>query len=47
MKAYFGMENPPVQIVKFAIGDGSIGSDIETELMPMVNSCLIYRETSC
>ena len=43
MKAYFGMADPPVRIAKFAIGDGSIGSDIETELMPMVSLCLAAR----
>lgn len=35
-KTYFGMENPPVNLKKIAIGDGSIGSQIEIISMPAV-----------
>ncbi|KAG5715584.1 Vitellogenic carboxypeptidase [Termitomyces sp. T112] len=34
MKAYFGLENPPVNIAKIAIGDGSIASGQVFELLP-------------
>ncbi|KAG6812783.1 hypothetical protein H0H92_000553 [Tricholoma furcatifolium] len=34
MKAYFGLENPPVNIAKIAIGDGSITSGQVFELLP-------------
>ncbi|KAJ3559619.1 hypothetical protein NM688_g231 [Phlebia brevispora] len=44
MKTYFNMKNPPVKIVKFAIGDGSIGSDITSELMPMVTVLETYPQ---
>ncbi|GJJ10173.1 hypothetical protein Clacol_004399 [Clathrus columnatus] len=35
-KTYFGMENPPVQLKHFAIGDGSMGSIEEFEDATMV-----------
>ncbi|KAG6897814.1 hypothetical protein C0992_010618 [Termitomyces sp. T32_za158] len=34
MKAYFGLENPPVNIAKVVIGDGSIASGQVFELLP-------------
>lgn len=36
MKAYFGLQNPPVKIRKIAIGDGSITSGQVFELLPVV-----------
>ncbi|KAF7798025.1 hypothetical protein EIP86_009237 [Pleurotus ostreatoroseus] len=44
MKTYFGMEDPPVKIAKFAIGDGSIGSDTTSELLPMVTVLETYPQ---
>ena len=38
MKAYFGMPNPPVKIATFAIGDGTIGSDVLYAYLPTVRS---------
>ena len=38
MKTYFGMPNPPVNIAKFAIGDGTIGSLLTFEYVPTVRS---------
>lgn len=37
MKAYFGLQNPPVKIRKIAIGDGSITSGQVFELLPVLN----------
>ena len=37
MKTYFGLENPPVNIVKFAIGDGTLGSTLTFEYVPTVS----------
>lgn len=37
-KTYFGMENPPVNLTRIAIGDGAIGSFTEFEQLPMVIS---------
>lgn len=44
-KTYFGMENPPVNLKKIAIGDGSIGSQIEIISMPAVS--LSTGHTNC
>lgn len=35
-KAYFGMEDPPVNLSRIAIGDGTLGSGFEFELLPTV-----------
>ncbi|KAI0664279.1 alpha/beta-hydrolase [Cubamyces menziesii] len=44
MKTYFGMANPPVNIVKFAIGDGTIGSEVVFELLPTVTTLETYPQ---
>ena len=44
MKAYFGMPNPPVKIAKIAIGDGSLGSAIENEQMPVLTVIETYPQ---
>ena len=36
MKTYFGLADPPVNIVKFAIGDGTIGSQVVYNELPTV-----------
>lgn len=36
MKAYFGLENPPVKLAKVAIGDGTLTSGQVFELLPAV-----------
>ena len=41
-KAYFGRPNPPVNLTRIAIGDGSLGTDTETEILPTVQ-CLHSR----
>ena len=38
MKAYFGLDNPPVNIAKFAIGDGTVGSGLTFEYIPTVST---------
>ena len=35
-KAYFGLEDPPVNLAKIAIGDGTIGSDVVFRNLPAV-----------
>lgn len=35
-KTYFGLKNPPVKLAKIAIGDGTIGSGWEFEILPTV-----------
>lgn len=40
MKAYFSMENPPVNLKKIAIGNPTIGSPIVSTLMPVVRSAM-------
>ena len=35
-KAYFGLEDPPVNLSRIAIGDGTIGSGVEFEELPTV-----------
>lgn len=37
MKTYFGLTDPPVNIAKFAIGDGTVGSFEVFELLPTVS----------
>lgn len=44
MKTYFGMENPPVNIAKVVIGDGSIGSDAVQQDLPVVR---FFTEPHC
>ncbi|KAF5315989.1 hypothetical protein D9758_018113 [Tetrapyrgos nigripes] len=44
LKTYFGMSNPPVKIAKIAIGDGSIGSGQEFELLPAVTVIETYPQ---
>lgn len=35
-KAYFGMADPPVNLAKIAIGDGTVGSEAVYEHLPVV-----------
>ena len=35
-KTYFGLDNPPVNLTRIAMGDGSLGSDTVSEIMPTV-----------
>ncbi|KAJ6620632.1 Alpha/Beta hydrolase protein [Mycena sp. CBHHK59/15] len=44
MKAYFSMANPPVKIVKIAIGDGSIAEDEVFELLPSLSVIETYPQ---
>ena len=44
MKTYFGMENPPVQIARFAIGDGTMGSGVVFEYVPTVDNFCLTRK---
>lgn len=37
MKAYFGLADPPVNVVKFAIGDGTVGSEMVFQYAPTVS----------
>ncbi|KAI0685251.1 Alpha/Beta hydrolase protein, partial [Cytidiella melzeri] len=39
-KAYFGLTDPPVNLTKIAIGDGTIGSAIVFEILPTVSAPL-------
>ncbi|KAG9312814.1 Alpha/Beta hydrolase protein [Chiua virens] len=43
-KAYFEMENPPVNLSRIAIGDGSIASGITFELLPVVSVLETYPQ---
>ncbi|KAJ3559788.1 hypothetical protein NM688_g126 [Phlebia brevispora] len=43
-KGYFGMSNPPVKLTKIAMGDGSIGSIFEFELMPVLTVIETYPQ---
>lgn len=49
MKTYFGLANPPVNIAKFAIGDGTVGSGLTFEYVPTVSTipltCLSFPGT--
>lgn len=42
-KTYFGLQKPPVNLAKIAIGDGAIGSFVEFEQLPTVGSLLRSR----
>ncbi|KAI0352156.1 alpha/beta-hydrolase [Trametes cingulata] len=44
MKTYFGLTNPPVNIAKFAIGDGTVGSFEVFELLPTVTTIETYPQ---
>ncbi|THV05581.1 alpha/beta-hydrolase [Dendrothele bispora CBS 962.96] len=44
LKTYFGTSNPPVKIAKIAIGDGSVGSGQEFELLPAVSVIETYPQ---
>lgn len=44
MKTYFGLSNPPVKVAKFAIGDGSIGTFTEFELLPALSVIETYPQ---
>ncbi|EIW58496.1 alpha/beta-hydrolase [Trametes versicolor FP-101664 SS1] len=44
MKTYFGLTDPPVNIAKFAIGDGTIGSEAVFEILPTVNTLETYPQ---
>ncbi|KAH9913989.1 alpha/beta-hydrolase [Epithele typhae] len=44
MKAYFQLENPPVKISKFAIGDGTIGSGVVFEEIPVLTIIETYPQ---
>ncbi|KIJ31431.1 hypothetical protein M422DRAFT_53358 [Sphaerobolus stellatus SS14] len=43
-KAYFGLQNPPVRMVKFAIGDGAIASEPVFEDAPVVKIMETYPQ---
>ncbi|RDX51221.1 alpha/beta-hydrolase [Lentinus brumalis] len=44
MKTYFGMTNPPVKIAKFAIGDGTVGSELVFEYVPTLTTIETYPQ---
>ncbi|CDO69772.1 hypothetical protein BN946_scf184766.g17 [Trametes cinnabarina] len=44
MKTYFGLSDPPVKIVKFAIGDGTVGSEATCQLLPTVSILETYPQ---
>ncbi|RPD59090.1 alpha/beta-hydrolase [Lentinus tigrinus ALCF2SS1-7] len=44
MKTYFGMTNPPVNIAKFAIGDGTVGSEVVFEYVPTLTTIETYPQ---
>ncbi|KAF9454245.1 alpha/beta-hydrolase [Macrolepiota fuliginosa MF-IS2] len=44
MKAYFNMENPPVKVGKFVIGDGSVASAQVFELLPALTILETYPQ---
>ncbi|PIL24661.1 hypothetical protein GSI_12545 [Ganoderma sinense ZZ0214-1] len=44
MKTYFGLDNPPVNIVKFAIGDGTVGSGLTFEYVPTLTTIETYPQ---
>ncbi|KZP30619.1 alpha beta-hydrolase [Athelia psychrophila] len=35
-KTYFGLKNPPVNLAKIAIGDGTLGSGVTFEILPVI-----------
>ncbi|KAI0831822.1 Alpha/Beta hydrolase protein [Trametes gibbosa] len=44
MKTYFGLADPPVNIVKFAIGDGTLGSEVVFGYLPTVTTLETYPQ---
>jgi len=44
LKAYFGLQNPPVKIAKIAIGDGSITNEQTFELLPALSVIGTYPQ---
>ncbi|KIL69347.1 hypothetical protein M378DRAFT_98802 [Amanita muscaria Koide BX008] len=44
LKAYFGMSNPPVNIAKIAIGDGTMASGVVFELVPALTVIETYPQ---
>ncbi|KAI0683233.1 Alpha/Beta hydrolase protein [Cytidiella melzeri] len=44
MKAYFGLTDPPVNLTKIAIGDGTIGSAIVFEILPTLTVIETYPQ---
>ncbi|KAI0675837.1 alpha/beta-hydrolase [Trametes maxima] len=44
MKTYFGLADPPVNIVKFAIGDGTVGSEVVFQHLPTVTTIETYPQ---
>ncbi|OSD08204.1 alpha/beta-hydrolase [Trametes coccinea BRFM310] len=44
MKTYFGLADPPVNIVKFAIGDGTISDDVTFAVMPTLTTIETYPQ---
>ncbi|KAJ7625561.1 alpha/beta-hydrolase [Roridomyces roridus] len=44
LKTYFSMANPPVNIAKIAIGDGSIADDVVFELLPTLSVLETYPQ---
>ncbi|OSD04770.1 alpha/beta-hydrolase [Trametes coccinea BRFM310] len=44
MKTYFGLSDPPVNIVKFAIGDGTVGSEATCQMLPTVSILETYPQ---
>ncbi|KAK7685695.1 hypothetical protein QCA50_011039 [Cerrena zonata] len=44
VKAYFGMTNPPVNLAKFAIGDGVLANDAVSEHLPTLNVIETYPQ---
>lgn len=43
-KAYFSMEDPPVNLSRIAIGDGAIGSGFEFEMLPVLSVIETYPQ---
>lgn len=43
-KAYFEMDNPPVNLARIAIGDGSIASGEVFQLLPVVSVLETYPQ---
>jgi carboxypeptidase D len=46
VKAILSASNPPVKLVKFAIGDGTIGDDLVFENAPVVSDALKWFQPS-
>ncbi|KIY69108.1 alpha/beta-hydrolase [Cylindrobasidium torrendii FP15055 ss-10] len=44
MKTYFGLENPPVNIAKFAIGNGVLASRQVAQFLPVLTSIKTYPQ---